>query len=76
MSRLDELLKILNEDPNDPFTLYAIATEYLNIDLIEARKHYEYLLQNHPNYIPTYYHISYTRIWMNTIWPFKPIKKE
>lgn len=56
MNRLDQLLNFLKEDPNDPFTLYAIATEYLNIDLYEARKYFEILLNKFPEYLATYYH--------------------
>ena len=56
MNRLDQLNQFLKEDPNDPFTIYAIATEYVKIDLEEARKYFEILLNDHPNYIATYYH--------------------
>jgi len=55
-SRLDQLFEFYKEDPNDPFTIYAIATEYLKIDIEKSRYYYELLLANHENYVGTYYH--------------------
>jgi len=55
-SRLDQLFDFYKEDPNDPFTIYAIATEYLKIDIEKSRYYYELLLANHENYVGTYYH--------------------
>ena len=55
MNRLQQLLEFLKEDPNDPFTIYAIATEYMQSDIDQAKKHYDLLLSDHPDYIPTYY---------------------
>lgn len=56
--RLSQLYKFLEEDPNDPFTLYAIALEYQKSDLYEALKYFENLLENHVNYVGTYYHAA------------------
>ncbi len=56
--RLSQLLTFLQEDPNDPFTLYALATEYLKTDLRQARNYYEQLLTEHPGYVGTYYHAA------------------
>ena len=58
MNRLQQLLEFLKEDPDDPFTLYAIATEYLQTDVEQARRYFEILLKSHPNYVPTYYHAA------------------
>jgi len=55
-SRLDQLFEFYKEDPNDPFTIYAIATEYLKIDIQKSRYYYDLLLANHENYVGTYYH--------------------
>jgi len=55
-SRLDQLFEFYKEDPNDPFTIYAIATEFLKIDIEKSRYYYEILLANHENYVGTYYH--------------------
>ena len=54
--RLQKLLKFLDEDPNDPFTLYAIALEYTALEKEKAKFYFEQLLQSHDQYLPTYYH--------------------
>ena len=56
--RINQLKKFLEDDPHDPFLLYALATEYLKTDPIRARSFYEQLLKNHPDYVPTYYHAA------------------
>lgn len=58
MSRLDQLFDFLKDEPDDPFILYAIATEYTKTDLNKARKYYEKLLNEHPGYIAAYYHAA------------------
>jgi Tfp pilus assembly protein PilF len=57
-SRLEQLFKFLKDDPNDPFTLYAIATEYRQTDKEKALSYYERLLAEHENYVGTYYHAA------------------
>lgn len=56
--RLSQLFKFLEEEPEDPFTLYAIALEYQKIDLDKALSYFEQLLGNHENYVGTYYHAA------------------
>jgi len=56
--RLTQLLAFYEEDPHDPFTVYAIATEYRAIDVEKARFFYEKLLHKHPDYVGTYYHVA------------------
>ena len=59
MSRLDQLLAFLADDPTDPFTLYALATEYRAAgDTAEAWQYYDQLLREHPAYVGTYYHAA------------------
>ncbi len=58
MNRLEQLLEFLKEDPNDAFTLYALATEYLKVDVNQALAYYEKLLAEHPDYVGTYYHAA------------------
>jgi len=58
-NRLQKLLDFLENEPNDPFLKYALATEYLNSN--EADKalfYYEDLIHNHPDYVGTYYHLG------------------
>lgn len=58
MNRINQLLEFLEKEPNDTFLLYAIATEYLKTDTQKALAYFENLLQNHSDYIPTYYHAA------------------
>ena len=57
-SRLDQLLEFYKEDPTDAFTVYALATEYLKLDVQKSKKYYEILLNQHPSYVGTYYHAA------------------
>lgn len=58
-TRLSKLLDFLESDPNDPFILYALATEYnaLN-DKEKAYSFYLQLTDKHPDYVGTYYHLG------------------
>lgn len=53
--RLKILLELLEDEPNDPFNRYAVAMEYLSAAPNEALQHLKKLLEQHPNYLPTYY---------------------
>jgi tetratricopeptide (TPR) repeat protein len=56
VTRLEQLLEFLNEDPKDPFNIYAVALEYQKTDTKKALEFFELLLRDHEDYIPTYYH--------------------
>lgn len=60
--RLEQLLKFYDDDPDDPFVIYAIATEYASESPEKARTYFEMLLEHHPSYIPTYYHAAHMYI--------------
>ncbi len=50
-NRLEQLLKFFEQEPNDPFLQYALATEYLRNNKLEmALFYYERLINNHQNY--------------------------
>lgn len=58
-TRLAKLLEFLENDPNDSFILYALATEYNSLDDKEkAFSYYLRLINEHPNYVGTYYHLG------------------
>ncbi|MDN3585326.1 tetratricopeptide repeat protein [Pedobacter aquatilis] len=58
-SRLAKLLEFLENEPNDPFILYALATEYNNQnDKEKAYSFYQELTEKHPDYVGTYYHLG------------------
>ncbi len=52
---LEKLLNFYEEDPNDPFNVYALALEYEKTDSVTARNWYNTLLTKFPDYLPTYY---------------------
>ena len=56
--RIVMLQKMLEENPNDPFLLYALALEHRKLDLNQALSWFERLLQQHADYLPTYYHAA------------------
>jgi Tfp pilus assembly protein PilF len=64
MSRIDQLEAFLAEDPTDPFNHYALALEYLKADTTRALQQFEYLLKEHPSYLPTYYPFAHLLIEM------------
>jgi tetratricopeptide (TPR) repeat protein len=55
-SLLPDLLAFYEEDPNDPFNIYALAIEYVKSDSKKAEQFFKILLTQHPDYLPTYYH--------------------
>jgi len=61
-NRLEQLLIFYQEDPEDPFNIYALATEYKATDLQKAIEYFELLTKNHPDYIATYYHLAHAYI--------------
>ena len=58
-NRLQKLLEFIENEPNDPFLKYALATEYLNLNEPDkALNYYEDLIINHSDYVGTYYHLG------------------
>ena len=55
----------MKEDPMDPFTIYALATEWLDEDLTRSKKYFDKLLDDHPDYIGTYYHAAKLYLVLN-----------
>jgi tetratricopeptide (TPR) repeat protein len=55
MDRLEYLLQLHKEQPNDPFLVYGIALEYRKIDSGETPAYLELLLNSFPDYLATYY---------------------
>ena len=57
-TRIQQLLAFIQEEPNEPFTVYALALEYLTDAPGQSLWYFEQLLANHPDYLPTYYHAA------------------
>lgn len=57
--RLEQLKKMLAEDPNDGFIRFAIAMEYKNLDMLDkAIKEFNDLKKLDPEYVGLYYHLA------------------
>ena len=57
-ARIQQLLAFMQEEPTDPFNVYALALEYLTDAPGESLRYFGELLTNHPDYLPTYYHAA------------------
>ena len=56
--RIQQLITYIQEEPGDPFNVYALAMEFINGQPAQARPYFDQLLTDHPNYLPTYYHAA------------------
>ncbi len=56
--RIQQLIRFVQEEPGDPFNVYALAMEYVGEQPQQARLYFNQLLQEHPDYLPTYYHAA------------------
>lgn len=57
-SRIKQLEKFLLEDPKNAFSNYALALELVDMDPDRSLNLFDYLLEEHPTYIGTYYHAA------------------
>ncbi len=64
-NRLEILRQFVVEEPQDPFNHYALATELLKINKTDSRQIFEYLLENHADYLATYYHLGALYVELN-----------
>jgi len=72
-TRLNKLLNFLASEPNDPFILYALATEYNSLnDTVQAFHYYLKLVAEHPDYVGTYYHLG--KLYQKEAQPEKAIE--
>lgn len=57
--RIQRLLEMLLEEPNDSFLLYALATEYLKLhDNQKALFYYLETVNSNEEYVGVYYHLA------------------
>lgn len=56
--RIQQLIRFVQEEPGEPFNVYALAMEYINGQPAQARVYLDQLLTEHPDYLPTYYHAA------------------
>ncbi|SEJ71608.1 hypothetical protein SAMN05192553_10991 [Cyclobacterium xiamenense] len=56
--RVKELVTYMEEEPDNPFNIYALALEYQNQDKEKASFYFNKLLREHKSYLPCYYHAA------------------
>lgn len=56
--RIQQLIRFVQEEPDEPFNVYALAMEFLNGQPQEAKVYFDQLLAKFPDYLPTYYHAA------------------
>lgn len=56
--RILQLLAFVQQEPGEPFNVYALGIEYLSENPAQAQHYFEHLLTNFPEYLPTYYHAA------------------
>lgn len=62
MNRIEQLHQFMKDDPTDEFLRYALALEYLKTDPLTAKKEFETLIAQSPEYLPTYYPAAHLMI--------------
>jgi tetratricopeptide (TPR) repeat protein len=76
-SRLDSLKKLLEENPNDSFTRYAIALEYSSLGEPETAITYlKEIIERDANYVPAYRQLGQILARLNRTEEAKPIYKK
>ncbi len=59
MNRIEILKGFLNDNPNDSFSRYALALEYVKLGQNqEALREFETVRKNDPDYVATYYQLG------------------
>jgi Tfp pilus assembly protein PilF len=57
--RINKLKEFLEKDPQDSFSKYALALEYIKLNDVETGKNlFEELVRDAPNYTGTYYQLG------------------
>jgi len=56
--RLKLLEQFVKEEPEDPFNWYVLALEETKSNTGRACELFEHVLENHPDYLPSYYHAA------------------
>lgn len=58
VSRIEMLKSFAEVEPQNPFNFYALALEFLEIDQNSASWYFKKLLEDFPEYLPTYFHAA------------------
>ena len=75
--RLESLLKLLEQDPNDSFLSYGIALEHISAsNFVEAERYLSSIIKKDPDYVPAYMQLAHVYENSNLIDKAKNIYKE
>ncbi len=75
--RLESLLKLLEQDPNDSFLSYGIALEHISAsNFVEAERYLSSIIKKDPDYVPAYMQLAQVYENLNLIDKAKNIYKE
>jgi tetratricopeptide (TPR) repeat protein len=59
IDRISKLQEFLQQQPSDPFLQHALALEWVKLEKDdEAEKLFSQVLENHPDYVGSYYHLG------------------
>lgn len=67
MTRIEQLKQFIADDPTDAFPRYALALEYLKTVPSLARRQFDELLVQFPDYLPTYYPAAHLLIELGDV---------
>lgn len=59
LERVGLLREYILDEPENPFNRYALALEIKDIAPDEAAELFDFLLLNHPSYLPVYFHSAH-----------------
>ena len=65
--RINLLKAYIEDDPNDPFNYYGLAMEYIETDPELALEILSKIIQDHSNYLPSYYKAAHL-LWDMEEW--------
>lgn len=63
--RIQLLEQYANEDPNDPFPVYALGLELVVDNPARSRELFNQVMDQHPDYVPVYYHAALLAITLS-----------
>ena len=58
VARIAMLKSFVEEEPENPFNYYALALENIDFDMNSATFFFKMLLEQYPDYLPTYFHAA------------------
>ena len=59
MDRIEKIKEMMTSNPRDSFLCHALALEYIKLgNDNDARRLFETILENEPDYIGSYYHLA------------------